>query len=161
MMNVDVRRMRHDETEAVLDMWDRAIGEHPGGDAMTSEESAAVRDLLVRAATGEEAVCLVATLESGIVGFVYAVVHAGDDPLPGSDGVIEQCYVAPGVRRTGIGTALVSQVMCWLRHRGSDPISLETWLDDDAVTSFWGALGFEPESIRMASYVDQASAPGN
>jgi ribosomal protein S18 acetylase RimI-like enzyme len=152
-MSVEIRRMRADESGTVTKLWNDAGREHPGGDDMTVDETAAIQAMLDRAAIGEQSSCLVAETEGRIVGYVHVTLRTGDAPLPGVSGEIDECYVVPEARRQGVGSALVREGVRWLRDQGANPVSLETWLDNEAARQFWASLDFEPESIRMASYL--------
>jgi GNAT superfamily N-acetyltransferase len=68
----------------------------------------------------------VALLDGRVIGF--AVVHGGD---------LDHLYLDPGLRRRGIGTALLSHVRA--RHEG--PLQLWAFTDNTAARAFYAACG--------------------
>ncbi|HTJ46890.1 MAG TPA: GNAT family N-acetyltransferase [Kofleriaceae bacterium] len=81
---------------------------------------------------------------AGLGGFVQLNVRAygeGCDtqPVPW----IEGWWVAPDLRRSGVGRALVAEVERWAREGGFTELGSDTWLDNTGSIAAHEALGFE------------------
>ena len=82
---------------------------------------------------------------AGLGGFVQLNVRAygeGCDthPVPW----IEGWWVAPDLRRTGVGRALIAEVESWARLAGFAELGSDTWIDNAPSIAAHQALGFEP-----------------
>jgi aminoglycoside 6'-N-acetyltransferase I len=83
--------------------------------------------------------------EGGLGGFVAHGVRARGEgcatrPVPW----IEGWYVAPDLRRTGVGRALIAAVEELARRAGYAELGSDTWLDNAPSIAAHEALGFEP-----------------
>jgi GNAT superfamily N-acetyltransferase len=105
-------------------------------------------------------------LESGEV----AVLFGGDGPdgfaslrfhaslySPGPDACLEELWVRPHARGTGLGKALLKAAMEVARDRGADRIELNTSTDDHEARSLYASAGFTnaeggPEGPSMLYY---------
>jgi aminoglycoside 6'-N-acetyltransferase I len=119
--------MRADEVPAVTDMM-RTLW--PGGDSYDfSDETVLVweRD------TGAL---------GGFISFSLRPWAEGCDssPVP----YVEGWWVAPDLRRAGVGRALVTSVEHWCRERGYPELASDVELDNDVSLRAHAALGFEP-----------------
>ena len=61
---------------------------------------------------------------------------------------IEGWWVAPDLRRAGVGTALVRAVEAWAIERGYRELGSDVELDNDISLRAHAALGFEP-TLRL------------
>jgi GNAT superfamily N-acetyltransferase len=90
-------------------------------------------------------------LESGEV----AVLFGGEGPdgfaslrfrgslyTPGPDACLEELWVRPHARGTGLGRALLETAMELARDRGADRIELNTSTDDHEARSLYASAGF-------------------
>ena len=81
----------------------------------------------------------------GLGGFVaHGVREYGEGcethPVPW----IEGWYVAPDLRRTGVGRSLIAAVEDLAKRAGYRELGSDTWLDNTASIAAHEALGFEP-----------------
>ena len=89
---------------------------------------------------------LIAETDAGSpVGFTWATFAT----RPGffhetSRGRIEDTWVRPEQRRSGIARALVLDALAWIKSRGAGRVILQVAQRNDAGRSFWRELGFEP-----------------
>jgi aminoglycoside 6'-N-acetyltransferase I len=61
---------------------------------------------------------------------------------------IEGWWVAPELRRAGVGRALVGAVEQWCKEQGFDELGSDVELDNDVSLRAHAALGFEP-TLRL------------
>lgn len=59
-------------------------------------------------------------------------------------GRIEDTWIRPEHRRSGIGRALVESALEWIRRRGAGRVILQVAQRNLAGQAFWRELGFEP-----------------
>jgi GNAT superfamily N-acetyltransferase len=95
---------------------------------------------LAEAARGEK---------TGIVGFLFGFVSPARPDLA----AIHAIGVAPGVRRRGIGRALVDRFVAGVQEQGVASVESVMWAGDPSAVAFHRALGFEaddgPETVRL------------
>lgn len=121
------RLMRPDEVPAVTEMM-RTLW--PGGDNYDfSDETVFVWD----------------RGDGGLGGFVSFSLRPWAEgcestPVP----YVEGWWVAPDLRRTGVGRALVAAVERWSRDAGYDELGSDVELDNAVSLRAHAALGFEP-----------------
>ena len=121
------RLMRPDEVPAVTEMM-RTLW--PGGDNYDfSDETVFVWD----------------RGDGGLGGFVSFSLRPWAEgcestPVP----YVEGWWVAPDLRRTGVGRALVAAVERWARDAGYDELGSDVELDNAVSLHAHAALGFEP-----------------
>lgn len=123
-----MRRCRHADIPAVLDLW----AESRSGHASTPDRPEDVERLLL---DDSPAALFVADRDGEIVG---ALIAAWD----GWRGNIYRLAVRHGQRRQGIGLALIRSGEEYLRGRGARRITALVAYDDDAAGGFWDAAGY-------------------
>ena len=88
----------------------------------------------------DDSSCLVLVAEdqpdAGLLGFLFAEIE------PGSLVVIHELFVAPALRRTGIGKQLVESALDRLAARRPSRISVRIEVTNADARAFWSALGF-------------------
>jgi ribosomal protein S18 acetylase RimI-like enzyme len=72
------------------------------------------------------------------------VVRCARDPSNGETAYLMSMWVAPQVRRRGIGTTLVDAVITWARSSGVNRLLLDVADDNVAAIACYAAKGFEP-----------------
>lgn len=93
---------------------------------------------------GDDAVLVWQRDDGTLGGFVaYGVRAYGDgcdsQPVPW----IEGWWVAPALRRAGVGRALIAEVERWARAQGFTELGSDTWIDNALGLAAHDALGFE------------------
>jgi ribosomal protein S18 acetylase RimI-like enzyme len=122
-----IRRCRHEDVPAVLDLWDRERSGH----ASTSDRLEDVQRLI----DDSPAALLVAERNGEIVG---AVIAAWD----GWRGNMYRLAVRKSCRREGIGIALTRAGEEYLLGRGVRRVTALVAFDDKAAGAFWEAAGY-------------------
>jgi ribosomal protein S18 acetylase RimI-like enzyme len=124
---VPIRHCLHDDVEAVMGLWSDGRSEHASIDDR--------REDVERLVSGSDTALLVAESEGEIVG---ALIAAWD----GWRGNLYRLVVRPGLRRQGIGVALVRGGEDFLRGRGARRITALVAFDDERAAAFWDAAGY-------------------
>lgn len=97
-----------------------------------------------------DVVVFVAEQNGAVVGYVYA----GLEPLSWKElrdeaGFIHDVVVDPGVRGTGIGTALIEAAAGWLRARGAPRVMLWTAEANQGAQRLFARAGFRRTMVEM------------
>lgn len=83
-------------------------------------------------------------------GFLMSEVYE-DDPRPGErTAEILECYVAPGLRRRGVGRAAVEAWLARERAAGTSLVEAGVLRDNGPARAFWTAMGFVERSVQLA-----------
>ncbi|GIH94899.1 GNAT family N-acetyltransferase [Planobispora siamensis] len=94
---------------------------------------------------------LVAVRDGRVAGFV---TMAARRHFTGQmDAYIGELVVSAGAERTGVGRALVEAAESWARDRGLRRITLETGAANARARSFYRALGYAEEEVRLSKPV--------
>lgn len=124
---ITIRRCRHEDARAVLELWAQARSEH----ATTADRLDDVERLI----GDSPAALLVAERGNEIVGALIA----GWD---GWRGNMYRLAVRAGQRREGIGIALTRAGEEYLRSCGVRRVTALVAFDDDAAGAFWESAGY-------------------
>jgi aminoglycoside 6'-N-acetyltransferase I len=101
-----------------------------------------------------------------LVGFAEASIRSYAEGCDtDSVGYLEGWYVAPGVRRRGVGRALVGAAERWAQSRGCSEFASDAEADNDASALAHRALGFADVGLvrcfrKSLSSGHQAAEPG-
>ncbi len=87
----------------------------------------------------------------------YVVVDAVNHGKGGCYSILE-LGVLPGLRRRGIGSALVCRVLGWLKEKSARAAVAGTFSSNVAATFFW-RLGFRPDARRTFRFFVRDIAP--
>lgn len=147
----EIRRIRAGEAAVVTDLWDEMARSADDGGPLSERGRRNITAMLAAAADHEEVFCLVAENDGELIAFT--VGRTVRDPLlPGVGGEIEEFYVTPPARASGLSRALADAAMEQLRAMGAGIIWHHVCRDDNAAQGFWQHLGFEGDTIRFALY---------
>ena len=80
--------------------------------------------------------------QDGIVGVIFGRIIVNNRYTPSRAGQIDQAYVHPGHRRTGVGSRLVALLCAFFASAGVEDISLRYAFGNEEAAAFWSALGF-------------------
>lgn len=128
---ITVRRCRHDDVSAVLELWVLARSEH----ASTPDH----REDVERLVDGSPAALLVAEDAERVVGVVIAA-------WDGWRGNIYRLAVDEAARRQGVGLRLTQAAEDYLRGCGVRRVTALVAYDDEAAGSFWDAAGYPQDA---------------
>ena len=146
-----IRRIRAGEAAVVTDLWDDMARSADDGGPLSARGRRNITAMLTLAADHDEVFCLVAEKDGHIVAFTVGRL-VREQLLPGVGGEIEEFYVIPAARASGLSRALADAVMEQLRSMGAGIIWHHVCRDDQAAQGFWQHLGFEGDTIRFALY---------
>jgi ribosomal protein S18 acetylase RimI-like enzyme len=97
-----------------------------------------------------EAVVIVATIATQIVGYAYGTREGRDwNALLDEHGAIHDVFVAPDARRDGAGRKLVVCLVDELKRRGAPRIVLSTMIANEPAQRLFAACGFRPTMLEM------------
>lgn len=99
------------------------------------------------------AMCLVAELDGRMAGDAIALPRRGSRSLR-----LYSVAVDPGLRKAGIGTALLAESERWAAASGHTEIRLEVREDNDAAVRRYLATGYAVTGRKQAFYDDGAAA---
>lgn len=136
----EIRRIRQDEAEAVVALWNEA-------GPLQERGRRNIEAMLVLAASSHRAACLVALEDGEIRGFAMAELM-DDGLLPCLYGRVADLFAR---RDEGLERGLAAAAVTWLRERGAVVIQADVPLDEPRA-ELWAALGFEAEAVRWAAY---------
>jgi ribosomal protein S18 acetylase RimI-like enzyme len=96
------------------------------------------------------ALCLVAQRENVVVGHLVGRLGGGA-PLRAEvvTAVLESMRVAPGARRSGVGSALVARFDSWARSRGAGHFSVTAYAANTSAIAFYRRHGFRDLSVTL------------
>lgn len=116
-------------------------------DAVLHAVTGWVRGSLDAAADADRAV-FVAEDEDGILG---AVTVGEREHFTGEvDAYVGELVVHPRPLRSGVGRALMSAAEDWARQRGRRRLALDTGAANLTARSFYAALGYDDEDVRLS-----------
>jgi ribosomal protein S18 acetylase RimI-like enzyme len=144
---IEVRSYRDSDESGVVALWTVVFPDDPPW----NEPRLVIR----RKRAVQSDLFLVATRDSEILGTVLA----GFD---GCRGWVHHLAVAPRVRRTRIGSALMREAAAHLRALGAPKVNLQVRASNEDAVRFYESLGFEVEdrvSMAQLLQLDEAWLP--
>jgi len=103
----------------------------------------------------DRAVRLLISEEGGILqGYIAGKFERRRLGRPRRAGYIMEAFVRPGLRRKGVGVALVARLLEWFEKRGVEDVSVSFVVGNRAAGSFWSRLGFRPLIIKANARPD-------
>jgi ribosomal protein S18 acetylase RimI-like enzyme len=142
--------MRLSEAARVLELWnDNCLEAAQHG--LSADESSRLLIALQQYASHPQAFCLVAQADGELVGFLTAYLSS-HPILEGMVGEIEELYVQPQVRCTGMGSALVREAVNLLRQQGAGTIRVHACAESPLARAFWSRLGWEQDLVVYSHY---------
>lgn len=158
----DVRRAQPDDQEQIGALWIDFLNEQAALDSrFTVADDALERwhnDYRMWL-TDETQAIFVVEPDDFIAGF--ATAHRwGPPPIyaASSEVYLNELYVAPELRRQGVGTQLVHAVRNWAETLGVVRIRLQTMAANQGARAFWENRGAQPFSTTLTVELDASSA---
>ncbi|WP_335999182.1 GNAT family N-acetyltransferase [Halorientalis halophila] len=158
-----IERPDVDAADALADLWvdlaaeQRAVGSHLRADANRDSIGENVR----RAIVSDGLYVAVAAedddyeAEAGdVLGFV--MFSASEELLAttATRGTVENLYVRPPYRGSGIGSELLAAAEADLAERGVDAVKLEVLADNEAARRFYRRHGYDPHRLQLEKPVE-------
>jgi GNAT superfamily N-acetyltransferase len=140
------------EGEMVAALWDEQNRTGVDGSPLSDRGRRNIARMLDMTAWHERQLCLVATDDGQVVGFVCASISTGTGLLPGVIGEIDALYVTPAARGQGTSSALAQAGVAELRARGAGTIHNLICIEDRDAHVFWQSQGFERDMVCLSLY---------
>ncbi|WP_049979486.1 GNAT family N-acetyltransferase [Halolamina rubra] len=139
-----------EDADRLAELWvDLARSQRAHGSHLLAEPNrGAVREGLARAiVTGS--VLVARSADGDLAGFVEFSPETGSYRQDVDRGVIENIYVRPAHRGTGLGADLLAAAEQRLLDAGADRISLEVLADNEAARRFYERQGYEAHRLEL------------
>jgi GNAT superfamily N-acetyltransferase len=153
-----VRRAKQSDHDALGALWMAFMSEQAGlDDRLAVADDARERwdnDFSVWL-NDERQATFVAEVDDALRGF--ATAHQWGPPPIYEDAVevyLDELYVAPEARRSGLGEKLVAAVRTWGATLGAARIRLQALHANEAAQAFWAACGAEPFAVTHTVELD-------
>ena len=144
MQNLEIRAMRDDELNRVVELWQACGLTRPHNDPRRDIEKA-------RGKTSSE------ILVGADNGKIVASVMVGHD---GNRGVVYYVSADPDAQGKGVGRQIMKAAENWLKQQGIWKLNLMIRADNAAVKSFYETIGYEVEERTvMAKWLDMSLKP--
>jgi GNAT superfamily N-acetyltransferase len=95
----------------------------------------------------EDCLLLLARDDDQAVGHLVGRLAGPDSLRTERLAVLESMRVAPGARRTGVGSLLVRYFFTWARDGGARQASVTAYAANDPALRFYARHGFSPKSV--------------
>ncbi|MGA9749781.1 MAG: GNAT family N-acetyltransferase [Nocardioides sp.] len=145
----EIRAFRREDRDAVMALAPRltlGVASWRDPDAVLRSVTEWVQGSIATVGAPNHAV-FVAVLDEQVVGVVSVGLRqhfTGEE-----DAYVGELVVDSGTARAGIGTALMAAAEDWGRARGLTHLTLETGAANAAAISFYRALGYDMEDVRL------------
>lgn len=117
-----------------------------GADAAAARHPANPSTLVARWAGGSDHRLVVGSIDDVTVGVAAGTLTGrGGDRL----GLFECCYVEPGARQVGVGTALVADILAWFGNRGCHGVDAWALPGDRATKQLLEAAGLSARLLVL------------
>ena len=112
------------------------------------------RGLMEAGLASGDARILLARLDGRVVGFANAAIRRDPGVMEETFGAIDNVFVVPDMRGTGVARRLVGRLEDWFRERGVNEAQLSVVAANTHAVDVWSALGFAPLAYRMQKRLD-------
>ena len=165
---MDITAASTEQADTVVDLWvDLAVDQRRHDSRLRGPENrGTIREAVLQRIITDD--LLVATVDEdgdgdgdgdgGIVGFVMFTIERGRYEQDGTTGVIENLYVAPEARRSGVGSGLLSAAEDRLVDAGTTAVSIEAMAANDAARQFYRHHGYEPHRVELRKPTENDTA---
>ena len=89
-----------------------------------------------------------------IVGMGLASVIDNPELQPTRFGAIDDIWVEPAARRSGVGSAIVAELLLFFEGRGLEQLTLSFATGNVEAKAFWTKLGFQPALVMANGRTD-------
>ncbi len=109
----------------------------------------------------DEVMLLVAELDGAIVGYAYARLEPRSyNELLDACAKLHDIYVDAKARRSGVGEALLREVLRQASEKGAPRVVLLTATQNEAAQRLFSRVGFRTTMLEMTCELPAAVAPG-
>ncbi|HKZ26322.1 MAG TPA: GNAT family N-acetyltransferase [Rubrobacteraceae bacterium] len=146
-----VRPGRRDDATAAARLWVMSAEEHTLYDPVYTtapDAEKVMRRFLSDLSSSSHSCLFVAEVDGEVVGFLSGELREGSPAFqPKTWAAVEDVYVTPDHRSSGIGHALFEACQEWARERGANGVSLQVAADNTRGRKFYQELGFREVSV--------------
>ncbi len=149
--NFTVRPGRRDDATAAARLWVMSADEHTLYDSVYTtapDAEKVMRRFLADLSSSSHSCLFVAESDGEVVGFLSGELREGSSAFsPKIWAAVEDVYVTPDHRGSGIGHALFESCQEWAREKGANGVSLQVAADNTRARKFYEELGFREVSV--------------
>ncbi len=146
-----VRLGRRDDAAEAARLWLRSAEEHTLYDRVYAAAPGAektMRRFLADLSANSYSCLFVAESDGELIGFLSGELREGSPAFePKTWAAVEDVYVIPGHRSSGVGRALFEECQKWARKKGANGVSLQVAADNARARKFYEELGFREVSV--------------
>ncbi len=147
-----VRPGRRDDVAKAARLWVRSAEEHTlyydPVYATVPDSEKIMRRFLADLSSSSHSCLFVAEREGEVIGFLSGELREGSPAFkPKTWTAIEDIYVIPRYRSSGIGRTLIEKCQRWAEKKGADGISLQVAAENARARKFYTELGFREVSV--------------
>lgn len=99
--------------------------------------------------TADNSICLVAEIDSEIVGYLAGAVMEVESWRPVKRTELENMFVKEEFRSQGVGAKLVEEFIKWSKEKGVDRSLVVAYATNEKAIKFYQKTGFDPESVSL------------
>jgi len=147
--DVDIVPAHLSDLDTLTALWaDLVAGQRPHGSHLDAAENrSTARDFLGQAVAADNV--LLAVTAEHTVGFVQFRIESGVYEQSVERGFVDNVYVRPVYRGSGIGTDLLHAAEDALGARGAETVALSVLADNADARRFYERHGYEPHRIEL------------
>jgi ribosomal protein S18 acetylase RimI-like enzyme len=149
--NFTVRPGRRDDAAAAARLWIMSAEEHTLYDSVYNtapDAEKVMRRFLADLSSSSHSCLFVAESGGEVVGFLSGELREGSPAFnPKTWAAVEDVYVTPDHRSSGIGHALFEACQEWAREKDANGISLQVAADNIRARKFYEELSFREVSV--------------
>src|SRR3954466_13250381 len=146
-----IRPGRRDDAAAAARLWVGSAEEHTLYDrvyATAPNAEKIMRRFLADLSASSYSCLFVAERNGEIIGFLSGELREGSPAFePKTWAAVEDVYVVPDHRSSGVGRALFEEYHEWARKKGADGVSLQVAAGNIRARRFYEELGFREVSV--------------
>lgn len=142
-----------EDLDTVVDLWVALVeGQRAHGAYLQAEPNrSTARDVLGRYIAADD--LLVAREDPRLLGFAMVHVETGLYHQDVTRGVVDNIYVRPPARGSGVGRRLLEEAEAQLVAAGADVVTLSVLTDNEAARRFYEEAGYESHRIELEKSV--------
>jgi ribosomal protein S18 acetylase RimI-like enzyme len=153
MGEVTIGTARSDESQVLATLWTRLAESQQeyGSHLLPDGNRQQIRETLIRHIVSDT---LLVARDDDIVGFVMFTMEQGGYQQDEIRGIVENIYVEPSYRDSGLGAELLQSAENELRQRGAETIALEVMAKNEDARRLYRRLGYESHRVELEKRVE-------
>lgn len=156
-----VRPGRRDDAGAAARLWMQSAEEHTTHDpiyTISPDAEKTMRRFLAELTSSSHSFLFVAIRDGETIGFISGDLREGSPTFsPKTWASVDDVYVAPEHRGTGVGRTLLKNVEAWAREKRASGISLQVAAANERGRKFYERLGFREVSVYEVLEFEQGA----